>query len=103
MLVVRIPGDLTHERAGSLRGAVERNLPNQEGAAVVIDMSEVLLVTSLGVAALLQIQEFCLDRRAPLRLVGLSERLVRFLGMLGLGTKFECGGTVEDAVAELGG
>lgn len=101
VLVVRIPGDLTHDRATPVRIAVERGLPNRDGAAVVLDMSRVRLVTSLGVAALLQIQEFCADRRAPLRLVGLSERLVSFLGMLGLTTKFASCATLDDALAQL--
>lgn len=102
VLVVLIPGDLTHDRAAPVRMAVERELPNQDGAAVVLDMSRVRLVTSLGVAALLQIEEFCADRMAPLRLVGLSERLVSFLGMLGLKTKFASCTSVDDALAELG-
>lgn len=101
VLVVRLPERLTHDTSSSVRMAVERSLPNRDGAGLVLDMSDVALLTSLGVATLLQIQEFCRDRGAPMRVAGLSTRLLAFFEMLGLEDNFELAAGVEEAVAEL--
>lgn len=103
VLIVRLPERMTHDTSATVRQVVERSLPNRDGAAVVLDMGDVALVTSLGVATLLQIQEFCRDRGAPMRVAGLSAQLRRFFEMLGLEDKFELSETVEDAVVALGG
>lgn len=101
VLVVRLPRELNHETAEPLRTIVSRALPNHEGAGVVLDLADVALVTSIGIAALLQVQEFCRDRGAGLILAGLPARQLAFLRMLKLDRKFEVAATVEDAVARL--
>lgn len=99
VLIVRLPERLTHDNAGSVRLAVERGLPNRDGAGLVLDMGDVSLITSLGVATLLQIQEFCRDRGTPMRVAGLTPRLRSFFEMLGLEDNFDLSESVEDAVA----
>jgi anti-anti-sigma factor len=101
--VVRLPERLTHDTSIGVRLAIERSLPNRDGAALVLDMADVSLVTSLGVATLLQIQEFCRDRGAPMRVAGLSVHLRSFFEMLGLEDKFELADNVDEAVVALGG
>ena len=103
VLVVRLPERLTHDTSSEVRLAVERGLPNRDGAGLVLDMGDVSLVTSLGVATLLQIQEFCRDRGAPMRVAGLSLRLGNFFEMLGLEDKFDLSDTVDEALVLLGG
>jgi anti-anti-sigma factor len=102
VLVVAVPRELNHESAEPLRAAVLRALPNRDGAAVVLDLSDVALVTSIGIAALLQVQEFCRDRAAGLILAHIPPRQLAFLKMLKLDRKFEVAATVEDAVGQLG-
>lgn len=101
VLIVDIPGELTHKSADDLRQTVARRLPNRDGAGVVIDMSGVQLITSIGIAALLQVQEICRDRDARMLLAGLSDRLRAFLKMLKLDRRFESAGSVDDALAAL--
>jgi anti-anti-sigma factor len=101
ILVVTLPPDLNHESAEPVRDLVHRHLPNREGAAVVIDFAAVEMVSSIGVAALLQIQEFCRDHDARLVLAALSRRQLDFFRMLTLDRKFALARSLGDAVAEL--
>lgn len=103
VLVVRLPRDLTHESAESLRQTVARRLPNREDAGVVLAMAAVELISSIGIAALLQVRELCEDRRAPLILAAMPDRQVGFLRMLKLDRKFAFAPTVDDAVAQASG
>jgi anti-anti-sigma factor len=101
VLIVSVPGELTHDSADDLRQTVARRLPNRDGAGAVIDLTGVQLITSIGIAALLQVQEFCRDRDARVLLAGLSDRLRGFLRMLKLDRKFELADSVDDAIAAL--
>ena len=65
VLVVAAPAALDHAAADPLRQAVSDNLPDREDACVILDLQEVELITSIGIAALLEIRELCADRRAP--------------------------------------
>ncbi len=103
ILVVAVPRELNHESAEPLRAAVMRSLPNRDNAGVILDMTEVGLVSSIGIAALLQVQEFCRDRGAGLVLASLPQRQLAFLKMLKLDRKFACEATVDGAIARLGG
>ena len=100
-MVVQTPAELSHECAESLRRAVERHLPNRTAAAAVLDMAGVGMITSIGIAALLQIAEYCSDQRARLVLAGLPDRIRQFLRMLKLEEKFEYAGDLTAALAML--
>ncbi|MBL8745701.1 MAG: STAS domain-containing protein [Phycisphaerae bacterium] len=101
ILVVAVPRELNHESAEPLRAAVMRSLPNRDGAGVILDMTEVGLVSSIGIAALLQVQEFCRDRGAGLVLASVPQRQQAFLKMLKLDRKFACEAAVETAISRL--
>ncbi len=101
MLVVRVPRDLNHEWADPLRLCVARNVPDRDGAGVVLDMSSVEMISSIGIAALLQVQEMCKDRQARLLLAGMPQAQARLLSMLKLDRRFSQSPTVDDAVAVL--
>jgi anti-anti-sigma factor len=101
ILVVRVPPSLSHETAEPVRACVERRLPNRERCAVVLDMSEVVLISSVGVTALLQIEELASAAGGAFRLAGLSERGRSFLAMLKLDERFPSDASVGDAIARL--
>jgi anti-anti-sigma factor len=101
LVLVRVPRELNHESAEPLRSAVMRALPNRDGAGVILDMEEVAMVSSIGVAALLQVQEFCRDRQAGLVLACVPQRQMAFLKMLKLDRKFAIESTMDAAVARL--
>ncbi len=101
VLVVRIPAELNHETAEPLRELVHRRLPNRDGAGLVLDFSDVLLISSIGVAALLQVHEFCHDREAPMVLASVSRRQLDFFKMLTIERKFRRAEDVAGAVAEV--
>lgn len=103
VLVVVVPDGLTHETAGPVRSCAQNHLPNTDGAGLVLDMSRVRLISSLGVAALLQIQEHCQDRGAEMRLACLQADLRRFVDMLGLESRFVMSTALDDAVFEIVG
>lgn len=101
ILIVEAPPELHHDCAEPLRATVTRHLPNRDDAALILDMSSVVLVSSIGVATLLQIHEFCHDRGAALIIAGAPTRHVNFLRMLKLDRKFEFADSVEDAMDRL--
>ncbi len=102
ILVVRAPRGVDHESAEPLRDCVAFHMPNRDGAGVVLDMSEVEMISSIGIAALLQVVEHCRDRGAAAVLAGLPERQRAFLAMLRIDAKFELCGSVDEALARLG-
>ncbi len=101
MLVVRVPRDLNHEWADPLRLCVARNVPDRDGSGVVLDMADVEMISSIGIAALLQVQELCKDRQARLMLAGLPPAQSRLLTMLKLDRRFAQSASVEEAVVAL--
>ena len=103
ILLVRVPRLLTHESVEPLRDVVAHRLPNRDRAGVVLDMGEVELISSIGIAALLQVFEHCRDRGAAIRIAALPTRQLEFLRMLKIDTKFRYEPTVESAVAALSG
>ncbi|MCA9294146.1 MAG: STAS domain-containing protein [Phycisphaerales bacterium] len=103
VLVVEAPEALDHTAAGPMRQAVEQDLADRDDAAVVLDLSQVELITSIGIAALLEIREFCADRDAPLVLAGLGDEPRSMLALLRLEGKFQYAASVDEAVGDLGG
>ena len=103
ILVVHVPAHLDHSTADELTASVLHALPRRDGAGVVLDFSDVALVTSIGIAAMLQIREACADQSAALLLAGVPEQQMRFFEMLHLNSKFTCVPTVADAIFQLDG
>lgn len=103
VLLISVPAHISHETAEPLVDHVRSHLPNREGAGVVLDLTRVVLISSIGVAALLQIREHCADRAAPLVLASVPESQMVFMRMLKLDRKFEYASSAEDAVIQLDG
>jgi anti-anti-sigma factor len=88
VLVVRLPEDLNHQTADRVRACVASRLPEHDEAGVVLDASSLTLITSIGVAALLQVQEIARERGCRMCLVHLGAEAHGFLAMLRLEDKF---------------
>lgn len=101
VVVVRAPAQLTQDTAHDLRLLIAGHLPNRDDGGLVIDMAEVLLVSSVGITSLLEVRELCDDRRIGLRLCGLIEPIEQLLHMLRLTEKFICAADVDEAVGQL--
>lgn len=102
VLIVTVPRDLGHEAADPLRETVVRHLPNRDGVGVVLDMSHVAMISSIGIASLLQIAEACKDRKATLILAAVPDRQLAFFKMLRLDRKFPFAPTIDEAVGLCG-
>lgn len=98
ILVFRLPERLNHVTAESVTESACRSLPNRDDAGMVLDCTQVELITSIGIASLLQIAEHCHDMRAPLVLANLSESLRSMLDIVKLLAKFKIADDVDDAV-----
>lgn len=88
VLVVALPQDLNHITSDMVRSCVEARLPEHDEAGVVLDASLLSLITSIGVAALLQIEELTRLRKVPLCITGLQGEGLKFLRMLCLDDRF---------------
>ncbi|MEM8836417.1 MAG: STAS domain-containing protein [Planctomycetota bacterium] len=103
ILVIEVPTELTHVNSEDLRGEVHSRMPDHDRAAVVLDLSGCRLITSIGVAALLQIREACLDSHSTLLLAALNSELVEFFQMLRLFDLFQIVESVDDAIDRVAG
>jgi len=99
ILVFRLPERLNHVTAETVTENACRALPNRDDAGLVLDCAQVELITSIGIASLLQISEHCHDLRAPLVLASLSDTLRTMLDMLKLAGQFKSVEDVDHVVA----
>lgn len=96
-----MPEHLDHTSSDELASVVTLHLPKQDGAGVILDCTAIELISSIGIAALLQVRERCLDAEAGLCLANLPQRQVEFLGMLRLDEKFDFAESIDDALVAL--
>lgn len=101
ILVVTMPVLLDHDSAETLLDAIHGKLPQRDDAAAVLDMTEIRMISSIGIAALLQVRELCQDRGAGLVLASVPEQQLEFLRLLRLDRTFEVVASVADAIARL--
>ncbi len=101
ILVVHLPSAVNHVSADGIRSAVERALPSRDDAGLVLDASRVTLITSVGIAMLLQLQEMCDDRRIGLLLISLVSPVRRMLELLRLDARFGIAADLDEAVAHI--
>lgn len=103
ILVVHLPAQLVDETASLVRETVTSRLPNADGAGLILDLSEVELINSIGITCLLQAQDHCRRQGAQLFIAALSPSILTFLTQLKLAKRFPTVATVEEAVAQLDG
>ena len=100
--VVRVPSRLTHESAFSLKRTVEQCFSNHEISTMVLDMSLVEVVTSIGITSLLEVKQASDDAGASLVLAGLASQHMTFFTLLRVDRLFQFAPTVEEAVSSEG-
>jgi anti-anti-sigma factor len=101
-LVLLLPKVLNHENADSLFECADRWLPNRDDASAVLDFASVTLISTIGIAALLQIEDLCRQRGAAFAIAAVPARQLSLLKMLHLGDRFRTFPTVEDALGAVG-
>jgi anti-anti-sigma factor len=97
-VILTAPAVLNHQNADALTAAAERWLPNRDDAAAILDLSAVTLISTIGIAALLQIEDLCRRRGAGFALAAVPERQRELLRMLHLVDRFRAFDSVEEAV-----
>ncbi|MEM1167317.1 MAG: STAS domain-containing protein [Planctomycetota bacterium] len=101
VLVVEAPELLDHHTADHLRAQIIATVPDRDSAAVIIDMSGCRGLTSIGVTALLQTQEFCRDQSAACWLIGVTREVERVFAVLRLSHRFPAAEDQESALAQI--
>lgn len=102
ILVLRLPGSVTDEWCGQIQQEVQGRLPRVDNAGLILDFEAVELINSIGITTLLQLQEECRRRRAPLILAGVRPPIARFFRQVKLDNRFTLVATVDDALQRLG-
>jgi anti-sigma B factor antagonist len=98
VLVVR--GDLDLETKGRLLEAARESLRERSGRALVLDLSGVGYMASVGVAELVMVGDECAPLGVEVRvIVGQSRPVQRLLTLTGLNQVLSVFGSVEDALA----
>lgn len=98
VVVVRLPRHLDAFAGQTLREQTERNLPDVPKPGVVLDCTDVQLVSSIGITAILQVDEFARRKKAVLILASVSPKTRAFFEQLKLWAKFRSAETVAAAV-----
>lgn len=65
---------------------------------IVLDMSNVSFIDSLGLELLLWVRQYCRQNKAQLRLAGLDENIEKILEITGLQTDFDRHAELAEAV-----
>lgn len=99
ILVLEAPQALNHTTADEFRRETARLLPNRDDAGLVVDAAEITMITSIGIAALLQVQEHCRIAGAPMVLAAPSDVVRRMFALVRLERQFPTAPTVDEAVA----
>ncbi|MBK5307870.1 MAG: STAS domain-containing protein [Frankiaceae bacterium] len=98
--VLRLHGDLGLAGAPSLRETLLEALRETTSKALVLDMTEVPFIDSIGVGVILGARKRLIADGRELRMAALHERVLRTLTIMGLHTIIDIYPTVEAALAE---
>jgi anti-sigma B factor antagonist len=94
--LLTVAGDLDYHTAGRLRGTLDE-LPLDEAAGVIIDLSGLTYCDSTGVSVLVTAYRRARAAGRPLALAGLNPDLTRVFRVIGLDQVFATYGDVEAA------
>ena len=95
--VVRLNGPLNHENAGQLVETVQLSLTEGQ-PMVVLDMSDVPLLDSAGLDALLDVHDWALLQGGTVKLASLTQLCADVLRVTGVGGHFQIHKEVKLAV-----
>lgn len=113
--VVELQGELSLDFIEPLRSTInniirspfDKNNPQETMAAfvpqtgIVLDMSEVGFVDSVGLECLLWARDYCDENNCQLRLAALDENCTKILEITGLENEFNCYAELAEAVKSL--
>jgi len=95
--VVELQGELNGDFVEQLEITISEIIAEQ-AQGVVLDMTEVRFIDSLGLEQLLKTRDYCHQNDCDLKLVGLDESCEKILEMTRLKPKFDCHVEVAHAV-----
>ena len=95
--VVRLNGPLNHENAEDLAETVRSGLTGGQ-PIVVLNMSDVPLMDSAGLEALMDVRDTVLLKGGTVKLAGLTQLCEEVLRVTGVGSHFDCYPQVKSAV-----
>lgn len=98
--IVRVPARLSHENADALKRTAEHCFACHEVSRLVLDLSLVEVVTSIGVTSLLEAKQLASDHSAEMVLAGLPTRHREFFSLLRVEGLFQFADSVDDAVSD---
>jgi anti-sigma B factor antagonist len=96
--VLRLAGEIDVASAPGLRDRLV-SLSTNGNAAVVVDLSHVTFIDSMGLSALVSGMKRARAHGGDLRLAGPTEHVAKVLSITRLDRAFVVGDTVDDAVA----
>jgi len=97
--IVRVPGQLSHVAAVDLIQTVGALFALHDVSRIVLDLTLVEVVTSIGVTSLLEIRQLAADHSAELILAGLSDQHRSFFTILRVDHLFDFERGVAEAVS----
>ena len=86
--VVELQGELDSDDSELLKKTIEEVIA-QNKINIVLDMSGVGFIDSMGLSILLWIRDYCIQNRRELRLAGLDENCTRILEITRLDSEFD--------------
>lgn len=95
--VIRMRGVLNRQIALSMRDEMARFFDQGVAQSVIVDISEVQRMDSMGVGLLVSAFRSCQSRNVPFALVGVSERAGEILRITGLDNILPIHGTEDEA------
>jgi len=96
--IVRVPGHLSHIAAAELDRTVKRIIALHNVSRIILDLTLVEVVTSIGVTSLLESRQTSQDHATELILAGLPEQHRSFFTLLRVDQLFDFENSVDEAV-----
>ncbi len=97
VMVIELHGEVDGDITEPLKDTVAEAMAGGR-TRLVLDMSDVSGVDSLGLELLLWIRQYCRQNRTQLRLAGLDENCDKILEITGLQTEFDRHAELAEAV-----
>jgi len=98
--IIRIPSRLSHESAEALKRTAERCFALHAVERLILDLSLVEVVTSIGITSLLEARQLAADVGAGMILAGLPGRHREFFRLLRVEGLFQFADSVEVALTD---
>jgi anti-anti-sigma factor len=98
--VLTLKGEFTGDHAGAFQRAVDERLAGQV-RDFVVNVADLEFIDSVGLEALLKLQDTCADLLGQVRLAGVKGNIEQILRITRLTPRFDAHPTVDAAVKSL--